>query len=412
MDAMFLGIDLGSSGVKIAIITNKKELIHFQKIEYCNGLEFIDNWSNCCEELIKAIPLNIKSNIKACSVDGTSGTILACNKKGIPLGKALPYYLNFTEHSLACTQIFSKLENRHLNKSSFLRALELINRYGINLLLRHQADWINGWLTNNWQLGEEGNNLKLGWDIEKKKWPESYKHLKWENALPKITRSGEKIGLICPEKSKRLGLPIETVIYAGTTDSNAAVIASGATEDDGITVLGSTIVVKRFVVKPIKNSSITNHRILRRWIAGGSSNAGGKVLNKFFTNKELIELSKQINPHIPSGLKFYPLLKKGERFPINDPNLKPILEPRPISDSLFLHGMLEGLARIEAQGWQKLIKLGAPKPKKIITLGGGSNNPQWNIMREKQIKIPIHFSNQPPAYGAAIIAMKSHSNSF
>mgnify|MGYP001998936560 CR=1 FL=1 len=62
-----------------------------------------------------------------------------------------------------------------------------------------------------------------------------------------------------------------------------------------------------------------------RWLCGGASNAGGKVLRMFFNDMELKELSRQINPEKDSGLNLLPLPAKGERFPIDDPNLEPIL---------------------------------------------------------------------------------------
>lgn len=62
---------------------------------------------------------------------------------------------------------------------------------------------------------------------------------------------------------------------------------------------------------------------------GGASNTGGAVLKAHFTDDQLTELSQQIDPEKPSGLDYYPLLKAGERFPINDPYLEPLLTPRP-----------------------------------------------------------------------------------
>ena len=402
---IFLGIDLGSSGVKIAIIKSNKELIYFEEMNYLSGLESINNWSKCCEKLIQNIPISLKKNISACSVDGTSGTLLACDRNGTPYGQALPFNIIFNEYKESINSLFPNQENALYDKNSLSRALKLVELYGREILLRHQADWIVGWLMNNWTFGEEGNNLRLGWDLTNKKWPYNYERLTWFKSLPKVISSGHIIGNISREKSNLLGLSKDTLIVAGTTDANAAVIASGADLSDGITILGSTIVVKSFVNKPIKYDGITNHRIAGRWLTGGASNAGGKILRKYFNNDELIELSKQINPHKDSGLKFIPLTQKGERFPVNDPNLEPILKPRPISDCLFLHGILEGLARIETEGWLKLIKLGVTTPKRIITIGGGSKNPQWRIIRERYIKIPIKNSNKPPAYGTAIIAM-------
>ena len=53
------------------------------------------------------------------------------------------------------------------------------------------------------------------------------------------------------------------------------------------------------------------------------------MLKAHFTDAQLQELSQQIDPEKPSGLDYYPLLKPGERFPVNDPNLQPRLTPRP-----------------------------------------------------------------------------------
>ena len=119
------------------------------------------------------------------------------------------------------------------------------------------------------------------------------------------------------------------------------------------------------------------------------------------------QLSKQINPHKSTGLNLLPLSNKGERFPIDDPHLKPKLEPRPVSDSLYLHALFEGLAKIEARGWQKLNELGADLPSQIITIGGGAKNITWKKIREREIGIPIKICNRPPAAGVADIALQA-----
>eukprot|EP00439_Symbiodinium_sp_Y106_P083090 s509_g22.t3 len=80
---------------------------------------------------------------------------------------------------------------------------------------------------------------------------------------------------------------------------------------------------------------------------GGASNTGGVVLRKFFTDKALKQLSDEIDPEADSGLDYYPLPSPGQRFPVCDSTLQPRLEPRPASDAQFLHGILEGMARIE-----------------------------------------------------------------
>ena len=151
---------------------------------------------------------------------------------------------------------------------------------------------------------------------------------------------------------------------------------------------------------------ISNHKLLGNWLSGGASNTGASILLDFFNLEYIEELSKQINPNKSSGLNLLPLSSQGERFPIDDPNLQPKLDPRPVSDSLYLHALFEGLAKIEAKGWQKLNELGADLPRQIITIGGGAKNITWKKIREREIGIPIKICNTPPAAGVASIALQ------
>ncbi len=89
-------------------------------------------------------------------------------------------------------------------------------------------------------------------------------------------------------------------------------------------------------------------------------------------------------------LHYYPLTKPGERFPINDPTLQPVLTPRPSDDSVFLQGMLEGMTRIEAQAYTLMYDLGArPRVARVLTAGGGAVNDKWTGMRARAIGVPV-----------------------
>jgi sugar (pentulose or hexulose) kinase len=95
---------------------------------------------------------------------------------------------------------------------------------------------------------------------------------------------------------------------------------------------------------------------------------------------------------------------------VDDPTLEPVLEPRPISDALYLQGLLEGLARIEAQGWAALQRLGAEPVQRVISLGGGARNPQWRMIRQRILGVPV--VNRPQcsaALGMARLALSATS---
>ena len=210
-----------------------------------------------------------------------------------------------------------------------------------------------------------------------------------------------------PYLAESFDLNKKLILISGTTDSNASVISTGLGKNDGLTILGTTIVVKKIIDNPIKEKGITTHRLGDDWICGGASNAGCGILSKFFSDQEIKELSRQINTSKNTSFNLLPLNSKGERFPINDPNLEPILLPRPVSDSLYLQALFEGLANIELKGWQKLNKLTGSLPKKIITVGGGSNNPQWRKIREKIINIPIVSCRKTTSFGTALLAINT-----
>ena len=185
-NSLVLGIDLGTSGIRIAIINTKKTILYTSSMLYPHGLEIWEDWVNCFKKLIKEVPKDLKEKLVSCSIAGTSGTLLACRSNGKPLGKALPYFLSCNEYSKEINMIFSEECNDSSIRGSVCRALKLLSLYGIEIILRHQADWLSGWLLNNWEYGEEGNNIKMGWEISNGSWPEKFKTLNWFKCLPKI----------------------------------------------------------------------------------------------------------------------------------------------------------------------------------------------------------------------------------
>ena len=403
-----LGIDFGTSGVRIVVADLHGRMLHNEACSYDTGLEYWPDWRNSCCSLIQTIPNCLRQHIIAIAVDGTSGTLLACRPNGLPIGNALPYYLACPEQADLLRQLIVSGGPAVSTSGSLARALRLLESTDNIALLRHQADWISGWLLEDWCWGEESNNLRLGWDPLQRSWPALLQAQPWSKMLPRIYPSGSVLGTISLRRSQELGLPGDVSIVAGTTDANAAVLAAAPEAGDGVSVLGSTLVLKRFVSQPITAApGVSTHRVNGRWLAGGASNAGCRTLLYFFNAEQLQVLSRQIDPDHDSGLQLRPLPSVGERFPVDDPELKPILTPRPVSDALFLQGLLEGLTRIEAAGWKRLISLGVPTPQRIISVGGGACNPQWRRMRERILGLPVKACRRQPAAGMADLALGS-----
>jgi len=271
-----------------------------------------------------------------------------------------------------------------------------------------QASWLASMLTGKPGCTDYHNALKLGYDVAALAWPDWINPLGVAAYLPRVVTPGTLLGPVTREVAKKLDIPPTCCVRAGTTDSIAAFIASGAcTPGDAVTSLGSTLVLKLLSTKRIEDVryGIYSHRLGSLWLAGGASNSGGVVLGQYFDDAALAELSRQIDPTRPSGLDYYPLPKSGERFPINDPHLLPRLTPRPANDVQFLHGLLEGIARIESQGYALLAQLDATPVKRILSAGGGAKNEAWTKLRERLLGVPVSPAlHGEAAYGAARLA--------
>ncbi len=276
----------------------------------------------------------------------------------------------------------------------------------------HQADYILGKLTNNFSISDENNCLKLGYDVVNQCWPEvEFTELGIDKRLlPDVLSAGSFVSRVDPQQAKFLGLPESLQLVTGTTDSIAAFIATGADEiGDAVSSLGSTLVLKLISDKPIFSSKhgIYSHRLGDQWLVGGASNSGAKVLQHYFSQIEIDEMTINLSPNNPTGLNYYPLIDVGERFPIADATKQAELTPRPKSNIKFFQGILEGIATIESQGYQKLIELGAPKINSVRSVGGGSKNTAWTQIRKNTLQVDmISPEYTEAAYGSALLALK------
>ena len=414
-----MGVDLGTSGVRACAIDQQGKLL----AEAATGLaspvspaaghleQDPNLWWCACLGVLDELLLGSVLNPLAISVDGTSGTLLLCDGDGSPLGPALMYNdSRASTEARRLGQIAPADAAVHSPSSALAKLCHLSQKtepkaeYAL-----HQADWILGRLGDTYGLSDENNALKMGYDPVQRRWPAWLRDCPIDRALlPRVCPVGQTLATLSEALTRRWKLVLPPRIVAGTTDSNAAALACGLRQTgEAATSLGSTLVIKVLSERPVFHAAygIYSHRVGRHWLVGGASNSGGRGLLEYFSPRQLAELSQAMLPDIESGLDYYPLIGKGERFPINDPQLPPRLLPRPKDDVLFLRGLLEGIARIEQQGYRKLQELGAPYPSRVLTSGGGSHNAVWREIRERLLGVPVSTAEHTEAaYGSALIA--------
>lgn len=350
----------------------------------------------------------------AVCVDATSGTLLLADRDGQPLGPALMY--NDCRARSAAGQIAARAPLASAARgatSGLAKALHLRTRWpsGSEVLALHQADWLAGRLAGRFGFSDWNNALKLGFDSQTEGWPDWLDGLDLAPLrLPDVVPPGTDIGRLDPVIAAQIGLSVETRVVAGTTDSTAAVIAAGVSRaGQAVSCLGSTLVIKILSEQRISDPrrGVYSHRLGDLWLVGGASNSGGAVLRQFFDEARIAALSPRLRPNRPTGLDYYPLPSRGERFPISDLDLAPRLAPRPSDDARFLQGLLEGIAAIEVQGYRLLAELGAPAPTEVVSIGGGARNQPWTEIRRRQLGVPVRPAVQEEAaYGAALLARR------
>jgi len=410
----FLGIDFGSSGARAIAIDLSGAILAEARAAFSD--QTAETWRTALFDLIGQIPADIRQTLASIAINGTSATALLCDTDNQPLCPPLLY--NDARAQDEARQLAQIAPPGHpvLSASSSLAKLLWFQKqpeFPCARFFVHQADWLASLLHGRPGISDYHNSLKLGFDPATMLYPEWLLRMAAAPLLPRIVAPGAAIGPATTEIAARFRLPRNCHIRAGTTDSIAAFIASGACRPgQAVTSLGSTLVLKLLSQKRVDAAQygIYSHRIGHLWLAGGASNSGGAVLRSFFSDARLTELSALIHPETISGLDYYPLLKPGERFPINDPELEPRLTPRPQDDTLFLHGLLEGMARIEAQGYRLLQELGASPLESVLTAGGGATNPAWTAIRSRHLVVPIRPSlHIEAAYGTALLAARGEN---
>ena len=412
----YLGIDFGTSGARAISIDQDAQIVAqaayvFDSRTNCD-LEL--SWQEALYSLLQQIPLLIRKKLAAIAINGTSSTILLCSDKGNLIAQPLLY--NDSRGKVFLNQITDLAPANHvvISATSSLAKLFWYQQqpyFAQAKYLLHQADWLGFLLHGKLGISDYHNALKLGYDVENLCYPNWLQKLSCSYLFPQVLAPGTVIKEVTQQISDRFSINKNCLVCTGTTDSIAAFLASGAAQPgEAVTSLGSTLVLKLLSKVKVENSQygIYSHRLGNLWLTGGASNTGGAVLKHFFNKQKLIDLSQQINPNCKTRFNYYPLLKSGERFPLNDPNLAPQLTPRPQNDVDFLHEMLSGIARIEALGYGKLQQLGATKLTKVYTAGGGAKNAVWQQIRHHYLQIPVTTAQHTEAaYGTALLAIKA-----
>ncbi|MCI8304119.1 MAG: xylulokinase [Lawsonibacter sp.] len=238
-----------------------------------------------------------------------------------------------------------------------------------------------------------------------------------EGQMPRLFESYEKVGVLLPGVARQLGLPEDVAVCAGAGDNAAAAVGTGTVGEGACNIsLGTSgtifISSEKFGVDPNNALHAFAH-------ADGHYHLMGCMLSAASCNKWLMEdifqtqdyagEQKDITPgRLGNNRVFFLPYLMGERSPINDTNARGTFVGMTMdtSRSDLTQAVLEGVAFAIRDSFEVAKALGIDIRRSKIC-GGGAKSPLWKTIMANvlNIQLDIPASEQGPGMGGAMLAM-------
>lgn len=430
---LFLGIDLGTSGVRALAATASGEVVAHASVALkamADGQQAGRHeqapaswWTAVCEATQRVMhDLGgrgiVPGTLQAVAVDGTSGTLVCVDAGGTPLRPALMYNDGRATDeaatiNAAAEPFCAKLGYRFSASYALAKVLWIRNHepaiFEQTTHFLHQADLVAGRLAGRFDVSDYSNALKMGYDLIEEIWPMWL--ARWPGVserLPEVVPPGARIGAVTTQAARETGLPAGLPIIAGVTDGVASYIASGARmPGDYNTTLGTTLVFKCVseALRTDPKGRIYSHKLPGGvWLPGGASNTGGAWIPAWFANADPAALDTRAAGLLPTEDLAYPLVGRGERFPFLHADAKGFVTPATEGPARYA-ACLQGTAFIERLGYDVLDALTGHTRGAVYSTGGGSRSDVWMQCRADACGRLFHRPACPEAaMGAAILA--------
>ncbi len=436
---MYIGIDLGTSGVKLILVTKNGEVKHSVSRSY--GLlipkpmwteqdpnEWYTQTISGLIELIKGY----ESEIEAISFSGQMHGLVILDENDQVLRNAILWNdqrtikeVDYLNQTIGIDRLMNLTGNIALTGLTAPKVLwvkkhepEIFSKISKIMLPK---DYLAYQLSGCFATDVSDVSGTLYFDVKNKKYSEEMLKILSinESQLPKVFESYQKIGTLKTALKKELNIKQDVDIIIGGGDQACGAVGIGIVDDGKASVsLGTSgvVFVSSKAFKEDKKSYLQSyaHANGRYHLMGVTLNAAGSLnwwSEKIFENYNYTDFFDKLEQTpIDDSLYFLPYLS-GERSPINDPDAKGLffgmrLEHRKEHmDRAVIEGVTYGLK----QTFELIKDLGVDITEVKIT-GGGAKSKVWaqmiaNIFNVDVITIKIE---EGPALGAAILAMVGH----
>jgi len=435
----FLGIDLGTSSVKILAFNDKNEIVGDVTKEYpvyfphdkWAEQDPLDWWKGTKEAIIELVEkYNIpKDGIKALSFSGQMHGLVALDDKNEVLTPAILWCDQRTEDE--CNDITSYFGSEKLSEYTGNKALTGFtapkilwvkkNLPDVFAKIKHimlPKDYLNFKLTGNYATDVSDASGMLLLDVKNRCW--SRDMLDYigitESMLPKLYESYEVTGKVSDKVMAELGLQGEILVAAGAGDQAAGAVGTGTVVEGIVSVtLGTSGVVFAAHDEYAVDGKNRLHAFCH---ANGAYHSMGVMLSAANCLKWWVEqmqdgmtfealLEEAENIESPDEkLVFLPYLM-GERTPYADPDAKGAFVGMSMNTKRghMTKAVLEGVSFGLRDSIEILRDVKVPI-KEVRVIGGGAKSALWKQILADMFKVDIEEinTNQGGALGAGILA--------
>ena len=235
--------------------------------------------------------------------------------------------------------------------------------------------------------------------------------------MPKLFESFEVVSSLRPEIAALLGLPESVKVVAGAGDNAAAAVGTATVGDGACNIsLGTSgtifISSEKFGVDPNNALHAFAHADGRWHLMGCMLSAAS--CNKWLCDEILkttaysAEQAEIAEDRLGRNRVFFLPYLMGERSPINDTNARGTFTGITMDSTRadMVQAVLEGVAFAIRDSFEVARSLGIPVDRSKLC-GGGAKSPLWRTILANVLNIPLDIpqTEEGPGYGGAMLAM-------
>jgi xylulokinase len=431
---MFLGLDLGTSGLRVLLAREDGVVISSAQSGYSvshpqTGWSEQDpaDWVNAVQQTFGVLRANHPSEFAAVKGLGISGHMHGATLIDADGNVLRPCILwNDTRSHVQAQQLDQHPNVRTLSGNIVFPGftapkLMWVQEHEPNIFAATDKvllpkDYLNHWFTGIFA-SDMSDSAGTSWlDVGARDWSETLLSTSGmrRDQMPDLIEGSEPIGTLRPELADQLGLSKDVIIVGGGGDNAVAACGVGAlNEGDGFVSLGTSGVLlaarDSFVPEPASAVHTFCHAVPKTWYQMGVILAATDSLNWLAGNlrSDAKSLSDALGTRItgPGSVRFLPYLS-GERTPHNDSSVRGAFLGLDITtdQTLLTQAVMEGVAFALRDSLEALKSTGADL-KSVLAIGGGAQSAYWTELVATVLDLPLDEPEQGD-FGAALGAVR------